>query len=125
MKNIMKKQKIMKKKGVPTPNIISKARKTFVQNFTKICESIEREQNDLSSYIAKELKIETSISGNGILIIHSTYKKNKIEELIKKYITNFVQCSACKHCDTSITKIAKINYIECKKCRAKTAIDMF
>lgn len=110
---------------VPPPDILSKDRKTFVNNYVKLCESMNRKQSELSTYIAKELQIETSISGNGILIIHGTYKKHQIKNLIQKYVVNFVQCPICQECDTLITKVTKINYIDCNKCRAKTAIAMF
>ena len=118
--------KDQKKTRVPRPDIVTKDRKTFINNFTEICESIDRKQTDIASYIAKELEtIETSISGVGVLIIHGTYKRTYVEKLITKYITNYVQCPTCKQWNSTITKIAKLNYIECKMCLAKTAIEMY
>jgi len=114
-----------KKIRIPPPEILSKDRKTFINNFVKLCESMKRKQNELSSYIAKELQIDTSISGNGILIIHGTYKKNNINKLIEKYVINYVQCPICKQCDTYYSKASKTNYIECNKCKARTAFEMF
>lgn len=108
--------------SIPTPDISSKDRKTFVKNFNKLCDSIGRPSIEVSSFISKELMVETSISESGILIINKTYKKNKIEQVIKKYIINFVQCRMCFHCDTIQTKETRIIYIVCNRCNAKTAI---
>jgi translation initiation factor 2 subunit 2 len=116
------KNKNQKKARVPPPAITTENRKTFITNFTEICESIDRKQIDVSSYIAAELEIQTSISATGVLIIHSTYKRKRIEDLITKYIINYVQCPTCKRWNSTITKVAKLNYIECKMCLAKTAI---
>ena len=112
----------LKQKGVRKPEHQSKDRKTFINNFTDVCSSINREQELVSAYIAKELKIETSISGAGILIIHGSYKKNSIEELIRKYVIEFVQCTMCKSLNTKINKRNKITYLDCDKCRASVSI---
>jgi translation initiation factor 2 beta subunit (eIF-2beta)/eIF-5 len=109
-------------KGIKEPDIMTKDRKTFINNFEEVCTSLSREPNTVSSYIAKELVIDTSISSNGMLIINKTYKKKKIMDLIKKYIINCVQCPVCKACDTNIIKVTRINFMDCNKCRARTAI---
>lgn len=110
------------KKNIKRPDIMSKDRKTFINNFAEVCVSIDRDPTTVSAYFAEELKISTSISANGVLVINNTEKRNKIEELVKKYITNFVQCPICKSCSTTINKINRINFLECNKCRGRTAL---
>lgn len=111
------------KKGIKRPDIANKDRKTYIENFEDLCKSIDRTTLQLSNYYAEELKTTTSVTENGMLIINSTEKKAKIEELFKKYITTHVQCKICKSCDTDTMKEKKITFIVCKKCRAKSAID--
>lgn len=112
-----------KQSGVKRADIMSKDRKTFINNFNDVCDSLNRKPDIISAYIAKELKINTSITASGILIINGTYKKIFINDLIIKYIVNYVQCPICKSCKTITNKVDKINFIECKKCRATNAID--
>jgi len=114
-----------KSRGVKRADIMSKDRKTFINNFNDVCISIDRKPETVSAYIAKELKMNTSITANGMLIIHGTYKKKIVDDLVIKYITDFVQCPLCKACTSTINKVDRINFLECKKCHAKTAVDVY
>ena len=107
---------------IKAPEIQPFNRKIYIQNFKDVCASINREPQDVSTYISKELIVQTSIAGNGALIIHGSYKKNQIESIVKKYVINFVQCPLCKTQDTKIEKTDRILFIICNKCYAKNAI---
>ena len=106
---------------IKTPECQILNRKTFIQNFEEVCSSINRESNDVSNYIGKELQIQTSITSNGCLIIHGTYRKEQIENIVKKYVVNYVQCPLCKTQNTKIEKIDRITYIVCNKCHAQSS----
>jgi translation initiation factor 2 subunit 2 len=107
---------------IKAPEIQSFNKKIFIQNFKDVCASINRDLQEVSSYISKELVVQTSISANGTLVIHGTYRKNQIESIVKKYVINFVQCPLCKTQDTKIEKNNRINYIICNRCHAKSSI---
>lgn len=107
---------------VKAPEIQSLNKKIYIQNFESVCKSINREPQEVSTYISKELIVPTSISGNGLLVIHGTYRKNQIEDIVKKYVINFVQCLLCKTQDTRIEKVDRVQYIVCNRCHAKNAI---
>ena len=104
------------------PEVQMLNKKMYIQNFKDVCMSMNRELSDCSNYISKELQIQTSISSNNTLIIHGTYKKNVIENIIKKYVVNYVQCPLCKTQDTKLEKIDRITFILCNRCHAKNAI---
>lgn len=112
----------LKQKGIKKPDHMKKDRKTFINNFTAVCESINRDPVHVSNYISKELKIDTSISQVGVLVIHGTYGKQSIEEKIIKYVEEYVQCPICKSLNTEVAKRDKINYLDCNKCHANFAI---
>ena len=107
-----------KQKGIKQPDINSKDRKTFIHNFTDVCASMNRDPIVVSSWIAKELCIDTSISMSGTLIMHGTYIKKYTEDKITKYIKENVQCKMCKALHTDINKRDRITYIDCHKCKA-------
>lgn len=107
---------------VKEPIIQSHNRKIYIQNFYSVCNSINRNPQDISTYISKEFNIQTSISGNEALIIHGNYRKNDIENILRKYIKIYVQCPLCFTQDTKIEKIDRIQFIVCNKCHAKNAI---
>ena len=110
------------KASIKRPEIQPLNRKVYIHNFRAVCTSMNRDSIEVSNYIAKELKIQTSISGDGTLIIHGSYRKNKIEDIVKKYIVNFVQCLLCRAHDTIIKKVDKISYIICNKCHGSNSI---
>jgi translation initiation factor 2 subunit 2 len=107
---------------IKAPEIQSLNRKIYIKNFHDVCTSMNRDPYEVSTYISKELLIQTSISGNGALIIHGSYRKNQVESILIKYITHFVQCPLCKTQNTKIEKINRITYITCNKCHAQSAI---
>ena len=107
---------------IKTPDIQLLNKKVYIKNFTQVCDSIKRDPSDVSKYFADELQVQTSIAGDGSLIIHGMYRKHQLEGQIKKYVLNYVQCFHCKSQDTKIEKIDRIIYMFCNKCHAKTSI---
>jgi len=108
---------------IKAPEIQPLNKKIYIQNFNDVCASINRDPQDVSTYISKELLVQTSIAGNGSLVIHGTYKRNHIESIVKKYVIGFVQCPLCKTQDTKLEKIDRIPFIICNKCHAKNGIN--
>lgn len=112
----------LKQKGIKKLEHMKKDRKTFINNFTAVCESMNRDSVHVSNYISAEMKIDTSISQAGVLVIHGTYGKQRIEEKIIKYIEEYVQCRMCKSLNTEVAKRDKIKYLDCNKCHANFAL---
>lgn len=113
-----------KKLKLVPPNIEKKDRKTYIHNFTDICNSINRNVDDIRIFIGKELSVDTSIKENGALKIDTIIKSsNIIENVIKKYIIDHVMCKLCKSCRTKTHKIDRILYLECETCKSKCAIE--
>jgi len=110
------------KNTIKGPDIQAMNRKIYIKNFRDVCQSMNRDSHEVSKYISEELKIQTSISANGQLIIHGSYRKNQIQDIVVKYITNFVRCPLCKAYDTQLNKENKITFIKCNKCQASNAL---
>ncbi len=112
------------RKSVKRPEIVIKDRKTFIVNFSDVCSSVDRNMQNVADFMAKELTIDTSITANGELIVHGVFHKQKLEELVKRFVASYVQCPNCKSCCTQLYKSNRITYISCGKCRAHTAINL-
>jgi Translation initiation factor 2, beta subunit (eIF-2beta)/eIF-5 N-terminal domain len=108
---------------IKRPEIDIKNKKTFINNFTAICENMNRDVEVVADYIKNELQVKVSISKNG-LVIHATYKKDAIFNVIKSYLTKYVQCSLCKSDNTVIKKIKRITYLICGNCHARNSVDV-
>jgi len=116
----------MKKKGrtiMARPKVVQINKKTSIVNFSEICNQINRKNTDVMAYICDELTVVCSITGNGALLMTGFYKPEKIEEVMRDYVTNYVQCNACLSDQTELIKEDRILYLICKKCKCKRAIN--
>ena len=114
-----KTQPYTKKSGLIKPKIIRKNRKTFIANFTNVCESFNRTFDQLKSYMENELKTSMSLSADNILTITGIYNSHIIENLFVNYAKKYVICQTCKSNNTIIIKENRMQFIDCKHCNAK------
>lgn len=100
------------------------SKKTGWLNFKDCCSSIGREQTNIINYLTNELSTEANIDGNGILIIRGIYNQKNIENLLRKFIINYVQCSICKSLETHTRKDSntRITFLECSPCKSTRAL---
>jgi translation initiation factor 2 subunit 2 len=97
-------------------------KKTFIKNYTEVCESINRHPDDVLKFINSELQVQSSISNDGCLGISGMYKKHQLENIIKKYVISFVQCPSCRTQNTTIEKKDRVRFLRCNKCRASVSL---
>ena len=96
------------------------SKKTGWINFKECCASIDREQTYIINYLTSELSTQANLDGNGILLIKGIYNQKNIENVLRKFIVNFVQCSACKSLETKNKKdsLKRVNFLECCSCKS-------
>ncbi len=100
------------------------SKKTGWMNFNDCCSSIGRDKSLIINYLTSELSTEASIDGNGVLLIRGIYTQKNIENILRKFVVNFVQCSVCKSLETSIRKeqSTRINFLDCNTCKSSRAL---
>lgn len=113
-----------KKLVVTKPTIEKKNGKTYITNFTDVCNSIKRDLHDIKTYIETELQIETSIMENGTMLINKIYHQKDIEPLFSAYIKTFVICPEknCGSGNTEIIKEHRIKFLVCNVCKSQKSI---
>lgn len=93
-------------------------RKNIWNNFMEICLSLNRESKILISFISKELNINTYILNNE-LIIKTRVTQSSIENLLKIFVINYVQCNSCFYLNTEMIKTSfRVFEIKCLKCNS-------
>lgn len=125
---MLRENKINDKKIFVKPEIISHNRKTYITNFIKYCESIDRVPEQVRKFLEKDLGTTASIvSENSLndeksgLRFATTFKTPVTMTAITNYMKEFVLCKLCKSGNTDIKKIDKITFICCNSCKANTA----
>lgn len=126
---LLKENKNNEKKHFIKPHIISHNRKTYISNFIKYCDSINRDQEKVKNFLEKDLGTNSSIvSENSLgdeksgLKFTTTFRLPVIMSSITNYMKEYVLCKSCKSGNTQIKKIDKITYVCCNSCKANTAI---
>ena len=105
------------------PDVTVVNKKSNFINFRLVCKQLSREELDVQKYFEKESSMSVSISGEGVLVIHGIFRGPKIEQLLRNYITEFVQCSMCKSLETNLIKKNKLTILNCTKCHADRALN--
>jgi translation initiation factor 2 subunit 2 len=105
---------------VKGPTIVKiSSRKIAWTNFFQVCESLKREETYLYKYVLTELNTTGSIDGNKYFIIKGNHNQKVIENILKKYIVNYIQCVNCLCLNTSIKKdLGRIYIITCNMCKS-------
>lgn len=110
------------------PEIISHNRKTYITNFIKFCESIDRDSNIVKKYLEKELSVQTSIVGESNLTdeksglkIDVQLKATNVLNVISSFMKEYVLCKNCKG-STKIEKRDKITYNVCSNCKSEYTV---
>jgi translation initiation factor 2 subunit 2 len=65
----------------------------------------------------KEISTSSLITGT-TLILNGKFSNNKINDILKKYIKQFVLCPLCKKPDTNIITQKGVKMLKCTACGA-------
>jgi len=111
------------------PEIVNHNRKSYIINFIKFCDSINRTPEHVQKFINVDMSASTSIvSENNMnddksgLKFNNIYKTMIIMTSITNYMKEYVLCQLCKSGNTEFKKIDKNNYLCCNNCKANKVI---
>jgi translation initiation factor 2 subunit 2 len=107
------------------PIIVSMSSKKVIwTNFKETCDGLNRHIDHLFSYIISELNTDASINENKQMIIKGKFHSKNIENILRKYVCCYVQCSMCRSYETEITKDSntRLNYLVCSSCKSSKTI---
>jgi len=97
-------------------------KKTVFANFMQLAESMHRDHSHLLAFILAELGTFGSTDGNDRLILKGRFQPKGIETVLRRYMNEYVVCSACKSTDTQLTKDARLSFLNCKNCGASRSV---
>ena len=125
------KQEQKQKKSFIKPEITNHNRKSYISNFIKFCQSINREPEEVRKFINKEMNVNVSfISENNLdennisgLKFNNQFKHTHIMNCITNYMKQYVICEICRSGNTEILKKDRINFIYCNSCKGERSIN--
>jgi len=91
-------------------------------NFYANCKSINRPPSHVLDFVLAELGTTGSIAADNKLIIRGRFQPKQLENLLKKYITEYVTCKTCKSPDTTLKKENRLLFKVCASCGSSTSV---
>jgi len=106
---------------MPKPVSSISGNRTTLHNSKEICDRLKRDKNHLLKYLAGELATSGTIDRDHI-IFQGKFDNRAIEQLIERYVKEFVLCPICHQPDTKITRKKRIYFLVCEACGASSSI---
>ncbi|KAJ3214253.1 hypothetical protein HDU67_001852 [Dinochytrium kinnereticum] len=107
---------------VPPQVMREGTKKTMFANVVEISKRMRREPDHLIQYLFSELGTTGSIDGGQRLIIKGRFQQKQIENILKRYIVEYVTCKTCKSGDTLLTKENRLFFLQCQSCGSTKSV---
>ncbi|KAG9288176.1 hypothetical protein G9A89_020482 [Geosiphon pyriformis] len=91
-------------------------KKTIFANVADICKRMHRQPEHVIQFLFAELGTSGSIDGSARLVIKGRFQQKQIENVLRRYIVEYVTCKTCKSPDTILTKENRIFFMQCESC---------
>eukprot|EP00088_Acartia_fossae_P019289 TRINITY_DN2124_c0_g1_i1.p1 TRINITY_DN2124_c0_g1~~TRINITY_DN2124_c0_g1_i1.p1 ORF type:complete len:307 (-),score=141.93 TRINITY_DN2124_c0_g1_i1:129-1049(-) len=113
-----------KKKFVMRPPQVVRVgtKKTAFANFTEIAKMLHRTPKHLQSFLFAELGTSGAIDGNNQLIMKGRFQQKHIENVLRRYIKEYVTCHTCRSPDTILNRETRLFFLQCMTCHSSCSV---
>ncbi|KAK8375621.1 hypothetical protein O3P69_008432 [Scylla paramamosain] len=113
-----------KKKFIMKPPQVVRigSKKTAFANFAEICRLLHRMPKHVLQFLLAELGTSGSTDGSNQLIIKGRFQQKQIENVLRRYIKEYVTCHTCRSPDTILQKDARLYFLQCEQCNSRCSV---
>lgn len=113
-----------KKKFVMRPPQVVRAgaKKTSFVNFTEICRLLHRQPKHLMAFLMAELGTSGSVDGTNQLVIKGRFQQKQIENVLRRYIKEYVTCHTCRSPETMLQRDTRLYFLQCETCGSRCSV---
>ncbi|XP_065314922.1 eukaryotic translation initiation factor 2 subunit 2-like [Gordionus sp. m RMFG-2023] len=97
-------------------------KKTSFVNFHDICKLLHRQPKHLLAFLLSELGTSGSVDGNNQLIIKGKFQQKQIENILRRYIKEYVTCHTCHSPETLLQKETRLFFLQCERCGSRCSV---
>lgn len=90
-------------------------KKTYIQNFNEIADTLRRDPQHILRYLIKELAAPGTYDGKRA-VIQRRVRRKMVNDRIQKYAQEYVFCHECHRPDTKVTELEGEKIIKCSAC---------
>ncbi|KAI8824556.1 eukaryotic translation initiation factor 2 beta [Fimicolochytrium jonesii] len=106
-----------KRYTIAPPQVLREGtKKTLFANVVDICKRMHRQPDHVIQFLFAELGTTGSIDGAQRLVIKGRFQPKQIENVLKRYIMEYVTCKTCKSADTIMMKENRLFFLQCESC---------
>ncbi|TFK25473.1 translation initiation factor [Coprinopsis marcescibilis] len=98
-------------------------KKSIFANVTEICKKMHRQPEHVIQFLFTELGTTGSVDGAGRLVIKGRFQQKSIENVLRRYLVEYVTCKTCKSPDTLLTKENRIFFVACESCGSRRSVN--
>lgn len=109
---------------IPPPQCLREGnKKTIFANIADICKRMRRTEEHVTAYLFAELGTSGSTDGSRRLVIKGRFQQKQIENVLRKYIIEYVTCKTCKSASTELNKGEnRLYFITCNSCGSRRSV---
>ncbi|KZO99130.1 hypothetical protein CALVIDRAFT_544573 [Calocera viscosa TUFC12733] len=108
---------------VPPPSVMREGNKrTIFANIVDIAKRIHRSPDHVISFLFAELGTTGSVDGSSRLVIKGRFQQKQLENVLRRYIVEYVTCKTCKSPDTLLEKENRIFFVQCESCGSRRSV---
>jgi translation initiation factor 2 subunit 2 len=90
-------------------------KKTILANLSDIAKKLKRNEDHVTQFLFAELGTNGSVDGSRRLVIKGRFQSKQIENILRRYIQDYVVCKTCKSLNTELGKGEnRLWYLTCK-----------
>ncbi|AET37903.1 translation initiation factor eIF2 subunit beta Ecym_2151 [Eremothecium cymbalariae DBVPG len=109
---------------IPPPVCQRDGKKTIFANIQEISEKLQRSPEHLIQYLFAELGTSGSVDGQRRLVIKGKFQSKQMENVLRRYIMEYVTCKTCKSINTELKKEQsnRLFFLVCKSCGSTRSV---
>ncbi|TIA92765.1 hypothetical protein E3P99_00472 [Wallemia hederae] len=97
-------------------------KKTAFANIADICKKMHRQPEHVIQFLFAELGTSGSVDGSQRLVIRGRFQQKQIENVLRRYIIEYVTCKTCKSPETNLTKENRLYFMTCESCGSRRSV---
>jgi len=108
---------------IKPPQVVREGSKRVVlTNFGEICKTLNRSMDHVYSFMLAEMGTTGSIDASSRMVIKGRFPPKAIEQIIRRYVGEYVSCSSCKSPATTLQKQNRLYFMQCNNCGARRSV---
>ncbi|KXS96643.1 hypothetical protein AC578_6911 [Pseudocercospora eumusae] len=109
---------------IPPPQCLREGnKKTIFANIADICKRMKRTDEHVTQFLFAELGTSGSVDGSRRLVIKGRFQQKQIENVLRRYIMEYVTCKTCRSPDTELNKGEnRLYFVTCNSCGSRRSV---